>query len=117
MVTVRTPNDEDEEERVSEALRRGHGVRADGGKAADLVDVVLGLLARRARRCVLRDDGLDLGNFLEEVIRLLEEGLKRRVLQAVGARVEVVGEPVDRDAWAVVGGIEHEVVPIPLAVA
>ena len=26
MVTVRTPNDEDEEERVSEALRRGHGV-------------------------------------------------------------------------------------------
>ena len=26
MVTVRTPNDEDEEERVSEALRRGQGV-------------------------------------------------------------------------------------------
>ena len=26
MVTVRTPNDEDEEERVSEALRRGQGI-------------------------------------------------------------------------------------------
>ena len=26
MVTVRTPNDEDEEERVSEAIRRGQGI-------------------------------------------------------------------------------------------
>ena len=26
MVTVRTPNDEDEEERVSKALRRGQGI-------------------------------------------------------------------------------------------
>ncbi|MDP6324084.1 MAG: hypothetical protein QF722_03460 [Candidatus Thalassarchaeaceae archaeon] len=26
MVTVRTPNDEDEEERVSEAVRRGQGI-------------------------------------------------------------------------------------------
>ena len=26
MATVRTPNDEDEEERVSEALRRGQGI-------------------------------------------------------------------------------------------